>query len=68
MTDSSRDLHEIPDAELASEVRRRAANRAQGLCPYCGAPLESPKCRYPAQHVKGLAQAQPAGTTDGRDP
>lgn len=48
-----RDLDEVSEKELVSEISRRKLLRRKGNCDYCGRPAGCiPACRFPERHGK----------------
>jgi hypothetical protein len=50
MSFGSRDLDEIPEAEIVHELELRAERRAKGKCDYCNRPLDERPCKFPERH------------------
>lgn len=64
-----RDLDEYAEHELSDEVRRRKAQRAKGLCDYCGQAPDAPVCKVGwqrHQHAETVAawKAKGGGADD----
>lgn len=45
-----RDIDEIDEGALRSELRRREEDRASGRCDYCHKERTEPACRFPERH------------------
>lgn len=43
-------LDEHDERALVSELERRRASRAAGLCDYCNRSPSTPPCKFPARH------------------
>ncbi len=61
-----RELEEIPEDELRTEIERRRAARMGNLCDYCGREPNTPVCKFPGRHRRDTRKdiARPVGPDD----
>lgn len=45
-----KDLDEVTDKELETELFNRRVMRENGICDYCGRTEAKPECRFPERH------------------
>lgn len=58
-----RDLDEIPESELLTELLRRQSAQAEGICDYCGRKCNAePPCKFPERHRGKMSEAEELAT------